>query len=126
MKTKFLRFVSIILGIYFINISVDVIEPLGGSIPEDSHLNIQESILELILEKYLNLGDVVEETQDDSNNEHRNQSLKKLDIFKCSIIMQFSLKIEEILAQINYPEKAGKCIEGYGSICNPPPEMKLA
>lgn len=39
--------------------------------------NIQESILEIALEKYLDLGNVIDENQDETNNEHRNSSLKK-------------------------------------------------
>jgi hypothetical protein len=114
------------MAVYFLNVSVDVVAPSGGPLHEDTQHNMQESVIELLLEKYMNLGNVVDETQDESNNEHRNWSSKKLDVFRYFNQVQYSVGIKMIAPSAYFPDNAGKCLAGYGSICNPPPEPVLA
>lgn len=122
MKIQFHRALSLLMGIYFLNLSVDVVAPVVGTPAKDGAVNIQESVLEVVLECYLGLGDVVEETQDESNNEHRNWSSKKMDVsLHCNPIKISMGNLAAVLVEQG-GGNAGKCCPGYGRVYSPPPE----
>jgi hypothetical protein len=123
MKIRFHKALSLLMGIYFLNLSVDVVAPLDGTPDKDIAVNKQESVLEVVLECCLGLGDVVEETQDESNNEHRHWSSKKVDVLlHCNPIKISIGNLEVVLVEQGF-ENAGKCRSGYGRIYSPPPEV---
>lgn len=122
MKIQFHRALSLLMGIYFLNLSVDVVAPLAGTPAKDGAINIQESVLEIFLECYLGLGDVVEETQDESNNEHRNWSSKKIDVSLHCNPIEISMGNLEVELVERGCGNTGKCRPGYGRVYSPPPK----
>ena len=66
------------LGIYFLNISVDISEP--ASIPEDLSFNDQESIVEIVVEKILGFENAFEEYDDHDTEDHNTNSQVQIDL----------------------------------------------
>jgi len=65
-----------LLGIYFLNISVDTVDLNPEYIPEDLSINDQESIIEIIVEQILGYENAFEEYDDNDTEEHNKTNLK--------------------------------------------------
>lgn len=83
-NSSFSRLLWALLGLYFLNISVDTADLNPEFMPEDLSINDQESIIELVAEKVLGYEDAFQEYDDPASED---LNLKK------------GLKIESFIAQ---------------------------
>jgi hypothetical protein len=66
-----------IMGLFLLNISVDIADPNPENIPEDLSINDQESIIEIIVEKILGYENAIEEYDDnDAEDQNKKTHLK--------------------------------------------------
>lgn len=111
------------LGLYFLNISVDSPDPLPNKVPEDLSFNDQESIVELIVEKVLGFEDLISEV-DDPDPEDHNSTMG----FKMPIMIQYtgdSGLSPVLVACMNgkFYERHARFPMGYDPIDTPPPRI---
>jgi hypothetical protein len=75
-----------LLALHILNISIDPPDFYSEEIPEDLSYNEMESIIELVLEKGLNIENAIPETDDNDNNFHFKFD-KKIDFFIDNLIV---------------------------------------
>lgn len=66
------------MGLYFLNISVDVADPHPEHVMEDLSYNDQESIIELVVEKVMGVEDCFPEYDDHDMEDHNKRTSVKL------------------------------------------------
>lgn len=79
-NSVFLRFFWGLLGLYFLNISVDTTDFNPDYLPEDLSINDQESIIEIVVEKVLGYEDAIREYDDNDPEDHNSYKNAKLDL----------------------------------------------
>lgn len=67
------------MGLYFLNTSVDTIDPNPEYIPEDLSINEQESVVEILLEKVLGFENAIVEYDDHDTEEHTKKKTTNID-----------------------------------------------
>lgn len=75
------KFFWALLGLYFLNSSVDTPDPYPDYIPEDLTYNDQESILEFVVEKMLGFEEAFEEHDEPDSEEHNKKNNGKINFF---------------------------------------------
>lgn len=68
------------MGIYLLNISVDIADPNPEYIPEDLSINDQESIVEIIVEQVLGYEDAIKEYDDNDSEDHNRKTNLKIEL----------------------------------------------
>ncbi len=68
------------MGLYLLNISVDVSDPNPQFVPEDLSINDQESIVEMIVEKVLGYENAIEEHDDHDTEDQNEKKNVKVDL----------------------------------------------
>ncbi len=122
-NSTFTRFLFGLLGLYFLNISVDSPDPFPNKVPEDLSFNDQESIVELIVEQVLGFEDLIREV-DDPDPEDHNSAMG----FKMPIMVQYTddSGLSPILVESRkgkFPEKNVRFPMGFDPIDTPPPRI---
>ena len=69
------------MGLHLLNVSVDTVDPNPEYFPEDLSFNDQESIIEIIVEKVLGYGNVIEEYDDNDVENNFKKDNIKIDLF---------------------------------------------
>lgn len=121
-NSVFIKIIWGLLGLYFLNISVDPVDPFPEHISEDLTFNDQESIIEIFVEQILGYENAIKEYDDHDTEDYNKKSNVKVDLllqqFKTNqnVIYQFSKK-----KQLNSDYEA-KLTNGYKKIVSPPPK----
>ncbi len=68
------------MGLFLLNMSVDMEDPNPEHIPEDLSINDQESIIEIIVEQVLGYEDAFKEYDDHDTEDHNKKSNVKIDL----------------------------------------------
>lgn len=69
------------MALYLLNISVDTSDTNPDYVVEDLSINDQESIVELVVEKFLGYGNVIKEYDDPDAQDHNKRSNIKPDLY---------------------------------------------
>ena len=78
-NNKIFRLFWCVLGLYFLNISVDATDSLYAETTENLAINNQESIIEIVIEKVFGFDDAIAELDDNDNSQ--NSIFKKIKNF---------------------------------------------
>lgn len=92
-NARFVKYFWGFMAVYFLNICIDPSDIHHSSIPEDLTYNEQESILEMVAEKVLDLGDVIEEQDDEDPEDYSKKGVSKIEV---------SFLKEELFSAITY------------------------
>lgn len=68
------------MGLYLLNISVDTADPYPVYIAEDLSFNDQESVIELVVEKFLGYENAIEEYDDGDTEDHNKNPKVKIEL----------------------------------------------
>lgn len=68
------------MGLYLLNISVDISDPNPQYVPEDLTFNDQESIVEIIVEKLLGFENAIEEHDEHDTEDQNEKKNGKVDL----------------------------------------------
>ncbi|MFD2891024.1 hypothetical protein ACFS5J_03240 [Flavobacterium chuncheonense] len=111
------------MGLYLLNISVDVADPNPEHIPEDLSFNDQESIVELVVEKVLGFEDAIQEYDDHDTEDHNKQKNIKIDllvhVFKADKFTPNQIDKRKKL----YSDCVARLTQGFNEIDSPPPKV---
>ena len=77
-NVKIQKTLWLFMAFYFINSIVDAPNVVGNTV---ASFNEQESIIELVIEKVLDFGDVIPETNDTDNQEQTSLKKLKLEVY---------------------------------------------
>lgn len=122
-NTTFVRFFWGFMALYFLNICVDASDIQHNSIAEDLALNEQESIIEIVVEKVFDLGDVIEEQDDEDPEDYSKKGISKLDL--SFLKLDFSTQISGIFStsKNNFTVCKSFFSEPHYQLEKPPPEV---
>jgi hypothetical protein len=112
------RFLSGVLAVYLLNISID---PQDISVPwqqENLYVNEIESIVELIAEEILNYNNAVPEHEDADGEKNAHVSFFKLFSPSVFLFTLFELKNKIKLPDVNFPSRL---IKQSADVAAPPP-----
>jgi len=99
---SFSRILWVFMALYFINSIVDAPNVTSfGSHYLSKPFNEQESIIELVVEKVLNYGDIIPEIEDFDNQEETAQEKLKIEVFFNSS-NNYSLQIFLLFKNVKY------------------------
>lgn len=68
------------MGVYLLNISVDTVDPTPEYIAEDLSFNDQESIVEIVVEKFLGYTNLIKEYDDHDTEDHNKEKNTEVDL----------------------------------------------
>lgn len=112
-----------LMGLFMLNISVDIADSKPEYIPEDLSINDQESIVEIFVEKVLGYEDAFKEYDDNDTEDHTKKTNLKIDLTTNHI------KEEPLNHQITvktskrFPEYNAFLINGFQKLDIPPPKV---
>jgi hypothetical protein len=111
------------MGLYFLNISVDTVDPNPEHIPEDLSINDQESIIEIIVEKILGYEDAIKEYDDHDPEDHNTQTNIKIDLINRYLN---GINIKQLIVETTkqkFPDFNSYLTIGFYKLFTPPPEI---
>lgn len=122
-NSVFIKILWGLLGLYLLNISVDVADPNSENIPEDLTINDQESIIEIIVEQILGYEDAFKE-YDDADNEGQNRKTN----LKIELIAQHIVEpsIEPLIIKTSKKNLTDYIVfltKGFQKLDIPPPKV---
>jgi len=112
------------MGIYLLNISVDIADPFPQYISEDLSYNDQESVVEIIVEKIFGYENAIAEYDDhDTNDAHDKKSNFKIDLgFYCTgFFISYPTFFYSYKSTLTSFEN--HLIKGFNQIDVPPPKI---
>ena len=120
------KFLWIALALHIFNCSVDNPDPQPESVPEDLTYNDMESIVEIVLEKVLDIDNAIVE-RDDTDTDHDNGfSLKKRLDFSCHSFVCNSLFCNtEIVVCKHALHKEKYSEQFHPELISPPPKAQF-
>lgn len=100
-NNKIIRLFWFVLGLYFLNISVDATDSLYAEKKENLAINNQESVIEIVIEKVFGFDNAIAEFDDNDNSQNSIfKKIKNLDyIVDYQSINSFSFPIISIQKQ---------------------------
>ncbi|HET6245273.1 MAG: hypothetical protein H0V01_02030 [Bacteroidetes bacterium] len=112
-----------LLGLHFLNISVDSADPYPDCIPENLTINDQESIIEIVIEKILGFENAIKEYDDNDREDHTNKGNVKIELL-------FLSTDEPINSQPNHDKRTQRHLDfeayltkGFYQLDTPPPKI---
>lgn len=123
-NNKIIRLFWFVLGLYFLNISVDATDSLYAEKKENLAINNQESIIEIVIEKVFGFDNAIAEFDDNDNSQ--NSIFKKIKSFEYIIEYQNATCI--LIPLISCSKEADKLTIQHISnplleIISPPPKV---
>lgn len=123
-NNKIVRLFWCLLGLYFLNISVDATDSLYAEKKENLAINNQESIIEIVIEKVFGFDNAIAEFDDNDNSQ--NSIFKKIKSFEYIIEYQNATCI--LIPLISCSKEADKLTIQHISnplleIISPPPKV---
>lgn len=122
-NSQYFQFLWIFMGMYLLNLSVDMADANPAHIPEDLTINDQESIIELVVETFLGYENAIEEFDDPDAEDHNQKSLTQLDLISESFKDLSSGSSPELLKEPNFPEYEEFITMGFSNLFTPPPQV---
>ncbi|PKQ46158.1 hypothetical protein [Confluentibacter flavum] len=117
------RFLWGFMALYFLNISVDTVDPYPNYIAEDLSFNDQESIVEIIVEQVLGFENAIEEHDDPDTEEHTEKNNLKIGFIPLYASNGNNREsIATVLKQICHHPDSNVSV-GHHQLNNPPPEV---
>ncbi len=111
------------MGLYLLNISVDMADPNPEHIPEDLSINDQESIVEIVVEQVLGYEDAFKEYDDNDSEDHNKKSHVKIDL-TTHYIKEVALNHKIIVtASRKFPDYNAFLTKGFQKLDIPPPKV---
>ncbi|MEC8831632.1 MAG: hypothetical protein VX772_04680 [Bacteroidota bacterium] len=111
------------MGLYLLNVSVDSPDRYPDYIPENLSINDQESVIEILVEKVMGLGDVFVEYDDPDKEDHNGGSSFKIQLTfftdagpEANIMLSYRKKKK-------FPEYQSELIQHHYQKDTPPPEV---
>lgn len=118
---KMLKYCWVFLAFYFLNICVDAPDPTINFTKDLNEYNDQESIVEIVLEKVLNLNNIIEENENTDTEEHTSQKVKTIDLFLSETNQpKFSFNLPDA-KKIKFPIYTPKVLKKHFKVELPPP-----
>ncbi|MFZ6051277.1 hypothetical protein [Halocola ammonii] len=121
----FTRFFCALLGLYFLNISVDSADFTPEFIAEDLTINDQESIVEIILEKVIGIEDAIPEYDDHDPEDHNKTKTATIDVVIFISSVASFIQLENGKLKDKFPETSYSLTDGYLNNFTPPPESLI-
>jgi hypothetical protein len=120
---KAIRIFNIFLALYFLNVSIDAPDPNPIGVPDDLSINDMESIVEIVLEKILNINNAVPEHDEQNNPDTFFHQIKKFSLF-IPIVIEPLTNTEEaservVVSLLPAPYYSNE----YSEILSPPPKV---
>ena len=109
------------MSIYLLNISVDAVDPEANYIPEDLSYNEQESIAEIIVEKFLGYENAFKEFDDNDSDERNQQNSLSFEFFISQDYSPTGLVAPIIEISNLFKDYNSALTLGFEEIDNPPP-----
>lgn len=110
------------MGLFLLNISVDTADLNPKYVPEDLSINDQESIIEIVIEKFLGYEDAIKEYDDHDTEEHNKTNIK-IELFAqnsaCTHINTLAFETKNL----NFPNYTPYLTIGFQKIDTPPPKV---
>lgn len=111
-----------LMGLFFLNISVDTADFNPEYFSEDLTINDQESIIEIVVEGILGYEDAIKEHEDHDRAEHNCKVNFKIDLFNRVFRESHDVpRIAENTKQM-IPHISAHISEGFDKRFSPPPE----
>lgn len=112
------------MALYMLNISVDVPNYVFNAPPQNTQFNLQESIIEIVVEKVLGFENAIPETQDsDADSKSRIKPSLKIDVYLSLYALSCSnfkdLKTSNHFNHYQIPQVA----EPFSEVTSPPPDF---
>lgn len=112
-----------LLGLYFLNISVDTADLNPEYIPENLSINDQESIIEIVVEKVLGFEDAIREYDDHDPEDHNQQTgVKIVFLAHNESDTNYPLIIYSTKEHI-FPNYNSHLANGFHKLVTPPPKV---
>ncbi len=111
------------MGLYLLNLSVDMADPNPEHIPEDLSINDQESIVEIVVEQVLGYEDAFKEYDDNDTDDHNKKTNVKIDL-TTHYIKKVALNQKIIVtASRKFPAYNTFLTKGFQKLDIPPPKV---
>lgn len=112
------------MALYMLNISVDVPNYIFNAPQPDAAFNLQESIIEIVVEKVLGFENAIPETQDnDSDSKSQIKPSLKIDVYLSLYILSFS-HYQDTVGNNNFNHYNTPLIsEPISEVTPPPPDF---
>lgn len=111
------------MGLYLLNISVDIADPNPEYMPEDLSFNDQESIVEIVVEQVLSFEDAIKEYDDHDTEDHNKKKNVKIDLLLKFIPKNHCTYCQSIEKGKRYPDFEIRLTSAFIAIDSPPPEI---
>ncbi|GAB3656315.1 hypothetical protein GCM10028791_28070 [Echinicola sediminis] len=111
------------MGFYLLNISVDTADPDPQHLPEDLSINDQESIVELVVEKFLGFENAFKEYDDPDTEKHDKKKNVKIDLLVHFSLKSAIIRPHLIIEKQAFPDHKSDLPEGFDPIDSPPPKI---
>lgn len=121
-NSAFTKFLWGLMGLYFLNISVDTADPYPAHIPEDLSVNDQESIIEIIIEKILGFENAFKEYDDHDTEDHANKTNAKTDLIAQSMAGPGICHLFSENKKQKFPPYKAHLTNGFQQLDVPPPK----
>lgn len=111
------------MGVFLLNISVDVADPNPEYIPEDLTINDQESIVEILVEQVLGYDDFFKEYDDHDTEKQNKKTNLKIEFIAQRVvdppIKQATIKTKKT----SFPDYDAYLTNGFLNLDIPPPKV---
>lgn len=111
------------MGLYMLNISVDTTDPYPDHIQENLSFNDQESIVEIVIEKFLGYEDAIPEYDDCDTRDHIKKPIFKIEFVP---LKEVAVNTKSTLCgatKQRFPNYDGFLLNGFLKIDVPPPKI---
>ena len=111
------------MGLYLLNISVDTADLNPEYIAENSSINDQESIVEIVVEKILGYENAIKEYDDHDTEDHDKKTNVKIDLTPPSVIDNALNQSFIETRKHKFPVYIACLINGFQKLNFPPPKI---
>ena len=112
-----------LLAIYCLNISVDTADLNPNYVLEDLSINDQESIIEIVLEKFLGIENAIPEVDDNDKDDHSKSNSIQFDMLTN---LAQSIELTAPLSNDSnktHPKNSARLTSGHYLLIAPPPKV---
>lgn len=111
------------MGIYLLNLSVDMADPDSPHVSEDLTINDQESIIELVVETFLGYEDAFQEFDDPDAEEQTQKSQGKIDLINNSFRDYLTQTSQEPSGKQKFRDYEEFLLQEFLILFTPPPQV---
>ena len=111
------------MGMYMLNISVDIQDENPDFVAENLALNDQESIAEILIETVLDFGDVIKEYDDPDSQDYNKRSNAKPQLCNQRPLELFRLTSFSAIKTLSHYKTQAFLSIGFNQLDTPPPKI---